>query len=101
MLFLYKYSHNLIDADFNTNCHICKTTNPLQPSLSNTTRGNSLKYQIQHNPGMRQKFFTYKALPVWNRLKESTVTAPSLNAFKNRLAKDAAMTSQFDYRFSY
>ena len=101
MLFLYKHTHNLINADFNTHCNICQNSNALQPSLSNSTRGNSLKFQIQHNPGIRQKFFTSHALPFWNRLKENTVTASSLNVFKNRLSTDAAMPSQFDYCFSY
>ena len=101
LLFLYKYTHNLIEADFETNCNLCTYTNPLQPSLIQSTRGHSLKFHIQHHPGHRQKFFTAYALPIWNRLHEKTVTAPSLNAFKNRITSDAAMISQFDYRFLY
>ena len=101
LLFLYKYTHGLVNADFNTNCSICPNTNALQPSLSTHTRGNSLKFQIQHHPGMRQKFFTTHALPVWNRLNEKTVTATSINSFKNKLSTDAAMISQFDYQFSF
>ena len=49
MLFLYKHTHNLINADFNTNCNICLNSNALQPSLSNSTRGNSLKFQISNS----------------------------------------------------
>ena len=101
LIFLYKYTHNLVTADFNTHCNICPFTNALHPSLSAHTRGNSLKFQIQHHPGIRQKFFTTYALPVWNRLHENTVTAASLNIFKNRLSSDAAMISPYDYRFSY
>ena len=101
LIFIYKYTHNLVTADFNTNCSICPFSNALQPSLSTATRGNSLKFQIQHHPGIRENFFTTYALPVWNRLNENTVTAASLNIFKNRLSSDAAMISPYDYRFSY
>ena len=64
LLFLYKYTHNLIEADFETNCKLCTYSNPLQPSFIRYTRGNSLKFYIQHHPGPRQKFFTTYALPV-------------------------------------
>lgn len=37
---------------------------------------------------LRKNFLTNRVVYVWNNLSESTVTAPSLNAFKNRVDKD-------------
>ena len=101
LIFLYKYTHNLVDIDLDSNCPICPNANPLQPSLNQSSRGHNLKFQIQHHLGAKQKFFTAKVLPIWNKLKSSTVNATSLNAFKNQLSTDAAMPGQFDYVFSY
>jgi hypothetical protein len=36
---------------------------------------------------VRAKFFTQRVAPVWNSLTEDIVSAPSVNAFKNRLDK--------------
>ena len=101
LIFLYKASHDLVDVDLNTHCGTCLTSNALTPSLSRNTRGHSLKLQIQHHTGARQKFFTTHTIPIWNKLNENTVNAPSLNSFKNQLAKDSGMPDQFDYTFSY
>ena len=91
----------MVDIDLDSNCPICPNANPLQPTLNPSSRGHNLKFQIQHNIGAKQKFFTAKVLPVWNKLKSATVNATSLNAFKNQLSTDAAMPGQFDYVFSY
>ena len=101
MLFLYKYTHGLVDVDLNTHCTICDIKNPLLPTFTTQTRGHDKKFHIQYHLGMRQKFFTSYALPIWNRLKSLTVEAESLNAFKNRLTADHAMPAQYSYSFSY
>lgn len=100
MIFLYKYTHGLVKINLNSECEKCNNPNALQPSLG-TTRGHNFKFQIQHHPGQRNKFFTARALEIWNRLGSSTVNASSINAFKNRLSADPGMPNQYDYRFSY
>ena len=101
MILLYKYTTGLIDLDLDTRCDICLSSDSLEPSLSQNTRGHGKKFQIHHISGPRKKFFTAYAIPLWNKLKTETVNATSLNIFKNRIAADQAMPSKFDYAFSY
>ena len=89
LIFLYKHTHNFIKLDTDTHCTKCKhNTNMLQPSLSVTHRGNSKKYQVKHHTGVRDRFFTTRVIPTWNKLQEDTVNAISVNAFKSRLQND-------------
>ena len=101
MILLYKYTTGLIDLDLDTRCDICLSSDSLEPSLSQNTRGHGKKFQIHHISGPRKKIFTAYAIPLWNRLKTETVNATSLNIFKNRMSADQAMPSNFDYAFSY
>ena len=98
MLFLYKYTHGLVNVDLETGCGQC--SHPLQPSLGRG-RGHNLRFQIQHHQSFRNKFFTAYALGIWNSLQTSTVNASSINAFKNRLSTDKGMPNQYEYQFSY
>ena len=52
------------------------------------TRGNSLKL-IKHRSrlDLRQHFFSERVVNSWNRLSNDTVTATSLNSFKNKLSR--------------
>jgi ribonuclease P/MRP protein subunit RPP40 len=51
------------------------------------TRGHSLKLSRQHcKRDIRLHFFSERVIGCWNRLDETTVSAPSLNSFKSRLA---------------
>ena len=50
------------------------------------TRGHSLKLKkSQYKLNIRGHFFTYRVVNLWNALKEETISAASLNIFKNRL----------------
>ena len=100
LILLYKYSHNLIKLDPNTYCPQCKhNTSMLQPSLTRSSRGHNLKFQIHHHSGIRNRFLTSRVLPTWNKLLPETVNAPSINAFKSKLLKDKNVPDQFEYLF--
>ena len=68
---------------------IYSTTSPrLEPYSGPDVRGNSKKLaknQVRLN--IRGSFFAERVVSTWNSLPESVVTAPSINAFKNRLDK--------------
>ena len=76
MIDVYKYTHNLYDTD-----------RPyLEISQSKTTRGHCLKLEKKCcSKILRQNYFSFQVVDTWNALPESVVTAPSVNAFKNRL----------------
>ena len=100
LIFLYKHTHNFIKLDTDTHCTKCKhNTNMLQPSLSVTHRGNSKKYQVKHHTGVRDRFFTTRVIPTWNKLQEDTVNAISVNAFKSRLQNDPNLPDKYIYTF--
>ena len=101
LLFLYKYHHDLVDINLDTHCNICRSSNPLEPSLSHSTRGHNMKIQIQHHQGIRQRFFITKAIPIWNTLKNTTVNASSINSFKNQLSRDPNMPDPYAYEFTF
>ena len=49
-------------------------------------RGNSLSiFPQQSGNNLRKNAFSVRITNTWNKLPESVVTAPSVNAFKNRL----------------
>ena len=68
---------------------IYNTTSPrLEPYSGPDVRGNSKKLaknQVRLN--VRGSFFAERVVSTWNSLPDSVVTAPSINAFKNRLDK--------------
>ena len=68
---------------------IYKTTSPrLEPYSGPELRGHSKKLaknQVRLN--LRGSFFAERVVSTWNSLPDSVVTAPSTNAFKNRLDK--------------
>ena len=59
--------------------------------LADTTswlRGHSLKlYKPRCHTTLRQNFFSIRVINEWNKLPQSVIEAPSVNAFKNRLDK--------------
>ena len=101
MIQLFKITNNMDIINLETVCPICKQK-PLQEALAKTTRGHSVKFQVQRNGGPRCHFLTARALQNWNKLSESTVTSKTVNAFKNRLAKDwSNKEDKYAYKFSY
>ena len=75
LLFLYKYHHDLVDINLDTHCNICRSSNPLEPSLSHSTRGHNMKIRIQRHQGIRQRLFFTKTIPIWNTLRDTPVNA--------------------------
>ena len=50
--------------------------------------GHSLKlYKPRCHTTLRQNFFSIRVINEWNKLPQSVIKAPSVNAFKNRLDK--------------
>jgi len=50
-----------------------------------TTRGHSLKLQKREcHSNIRQNFFSFRVVNMWNSLPEEVVTAESVNCFKGR-----------------
>ena len=51
-------------------------------------RGHSLKlYKPKCHTTLRQNFFSIRVINEWNKLPQSVIEAPYVNAFKNRLDK--------------
>jgi hypothetical protein len=74
----YKYVHNIYDTD----------RPQLQLHDGRDTRGNSLKLaKGRCRLDVRASFFSQRVVSSWNSLPDSIVTAPTVNAFKNRLDK--------------
>ena len=96
LIFIYKYSKQLITLDTQTHCKTC-LHNPdmLTPSLSRTTRGHPHKFQIHHHQGIRNKFLTSRALNSWNKLSAATVNSKNINYFKNLLKADLSMPNKY------
>ena len=88
LLHIYKLTHNMVEMDQRTHCQKCTySTQMLQKPLRAANRGHEHKYQINHHPGIRNRFITSRSLSYWNSLTNTTVTSPTLNAFKNNLEK--------------
>ena len=98
LILLYNHTENLVNLDLQTFCPRCPGKLMFEPAINHQTRGHSKKFQIQHHPGARSHFFSTRSLPIWNVLKEKTVSAKSLNAFKNSLKSDPAMPNKFQIR---
>ena len=71
-------------------------------ALDGRTRGHTWKLHEQHQPGQRKYFLPARVTAAWNKLKQETVEAPSVNAFKSRLLKeDRLQATKYSYEFSY
>ena len=76
MIDVYKYINRVYDTD-RPELHLFQ---------GRDTRGNSLKLAKGHcRLNLRAGYFSQRVVRVWNSLPDSVVTAPSVNAFKNRL----------------
>lgn len=56
----------------------------LSPSSTDRTRGHSLK--LHQGLDIRKKFFMERVIKCWNGLPQEVMEAPSLDAFRRRLA---------------
>jgi hypothetical protein len=92
MIETFKILHGIYDVKVSP-------TLPRRPGLHNT-RGNSLSlFKRRGQKMVRKNNFTLRIVKSWNALPEHVVTAPSVNAFKNRLDKLWRSEPQlFDYR---
>ena len=96
LLFIYKYSNDLLNLDTNTHCKSCQhNTSMFMPSNSSTTRGHTQKLQIVHHQGARNKFLTTRAIPYWNNLSQKTISSTNINCFKNALKSDLSLPNQY------
>ena len=66
--------------------------------LPTQTRGNSMKLTKQrYRCNTRGNFFANRTVNLWNNLPDSIITAPSVNAFKNRLDRHwASLPTVYD-----
>ena len=66
----------------------------LQPCKQNVKRGHNLKLAKSYSRlNVRYNIFSLRITNLWNSLTEDIVTAPSLNAFENKLNKHWQNTS--------
>ena len=80
MINVYKYLHKLYWVD-------SEKLLPLNKDMR--TRGHEYKLQsLNCNTRSRLHFFTQRVVNKWNGLSNDTVTAPSVNSFKNKLDKE-------------
>ena len=86
----------------NTDCHCsqCPSKSMLSPTLNTTTRGHSMKLQIQPSTGARQNFFSNRVCNIWNSFSEKTVSSKNVDIFKNNVLTEIGHT-RFDFTFSY
>ena len=79
MIETYKILHGVYDQEVTP-------TLTLKSKLGLELRGNSMKlHQYRARLDVRKFSFTQRVVPIWNSLSKEVVTAPSVNAFKNRL----------------
>ena len=81
MIELFKFVTGIYD--YNCTLHM-EFAQSIQACI--TTRGNRFKLLQQHcKYDLRMHYFTNRAIPIWNSLPDSVVTAKTVNSFKNRL----------------
>ena len=77
MIETYKILNGIYDSS------VC---NLLTPTENTRTRGHSMKLpKIRASTTVKANSFTHRIVNCWNNLPEETVSAPSVNSFKNRL----------------
>ena len=79
MIQVYKYLHKLNKCP----------EDMFQLAGEGRTRGHSYKLKkSQFKLNLRGHFFSQRVINLWNALKDDTVTASSLNIFKNKLDEE-------------
>ena len=82
-------------------CHFCPNKQMFQKSLSTTTRGHSLKLQMQKATGHRFHFFATRVVNQWNSLTDATVTQPTLKKFKTQLHRHWDLNKDIYYKYTF
>ena len=95
LILLYNYIQQDILLDPSTNCKICRNNPSMLTPVTSGTRGHPYRFAIMRHPSTRNRFFTSRVLPLWNKLSTTTVTANSLNSFKSGLRKDPSLPSPY------
>jgi len=90
MIETYKYLHQKYSVD---------ATKLIHRVTSDRTRGHTMKItQEKCKTRLRMNFFSQRIMSTWNSLNEETVTAQTINSFKNKLDKEwNNMPARFDY----
>ena len=98
---LFKISQGIDRIKSTRECNICGRIT-YKPSLSSTTRGHHMKYQIQHNSSLRHHIFPIRTFESWNKLTSQTISCRTVGTFKNHLAKEwREHPKLYSYGFSY
>ena len=95
LILLFNYIQQDVLLDPSTNCKICRNNSSMLTPITSGTRGHPYRFAIQRHTSVRNRFFTARVLPIWNRLSTATVTANSLNCFKSGLRKDPSLPSPY------
>ena len=84
-------------------CQMCPNKQMFLKTLSTTTRGHSMKLQLQKATGNRFHFFASRVVNKWNNLSNSTVNQATLQKFKTELHKewDHNKDIYYNYTFTY
>ena len=99
LLETYRILNNIHSIDLNCHCTKCPGKKMFTPSLSTSTRGHSMKLQIQEATGIRKHYFSSRVTSQWNSLSDNTIKSKSLTTFKTHLNND--LPNKFDFNFSY
>ena len=74
--------------DLDTHCTKCPDMTMFQASHAKTTRGHAMKLQVHQATGVRSRFFSTRAIKIWNSLPESVISVSSVNELKQVLKND-------------
>jgi hypothetical protein len=97
----FKILNGLDHVQYERKCKICNNQ-MLCLAPQGRTRGHNLKLHVQHHPGARASYYSSRVTKNWNKLRQTTVEANTLETFKQRLAVDwKNHPDQYNYRFSY
>ena len=99
----YRILHQQHQINTDCRCQTCPNKNMLELSENTRTRGHTLKLKVPLATGVRGRFFSSRLVSDWNKLSESTVSADTVQQFKQQLHKDWANDPErpYTYRFSY
>ena len=99
LLEAYRIINGIHEVDQTCSCSRCPQKQMFTPALQTSTRGHSKKLQIQEATGIRKHSFSARVSKPWNSLSQKAISATSVNAFKNHLAKE--LPNKFQFTFSY